>query len=76
MTDQRSALDAFRLDGRTAVITGSGKGIGAAIARAFADAGADVMLTARTTADLERVAAEVTASSRPRPRSSAASTSW
>jgi 7-alpha-hydroxysteroid dehydrogenase len=61
MSEQRSALDAFRLDGKTAVITGSGKGIGAAIALAFADAGADVMLTARTTSDLEQVAAQVEA---------------
>jgi 7-alpha-hydroxysteroid dehydrogenase len=64
MSEQRSALDAFRLDGKTAVITGSGKGIGAAIALAFADAGADVMLTARTTSDLEQVAAQVEARGR------------
>lgn len=64
MSDRRSALDAFRLDGKTAVITGSGKGIGAAIALAFADAGADVMLTARTTADLEEVARQVEARGR------------
>jgi 7-alpha-hydroxysteroid dehydrogenase len=64
MSEQRSALDAFRLDGKTAVITGSGKGIGAAIALALADAGADVMLTARTTSDLEQVAAQVEARGR------------
>jgi 7-alpha-hydroxysteroid dehydrogenase len=54
-----SALDSFRLDGKVAVITGGGKGIGAAIARAFADAGADVVVTARTRADVEAVAADV-----------------
>ncbi|MFK7899072.1 MAG: glucose 1-dehydrogenase [Myxococcota bacterium] len=54
-----SALDRFRLDDRVAIITGAGKGIGASIARAFADAGADCVLTARTEADLDSVAAEV-----------------
>jgi 7-alpha-hydroxysteroid dehydrogenase len=54
-----STLDRFRLDGRVAIVTGAGKGIGAAIALAFADAGADVALLARTVADLESVAAGV-----------------
>jgi 7-alpha-hydroxysteroid dehydrogenase len=54
-----SILDKFRLNGRVAVITGAGKGIGAAIARAFAEAGADVVLGARTEADLQAVAADV-----------------
>ena len=49
----------FRLTGRVAVITGAGKGIGAAIAATFAEAGADVALTSRTAADLESVAAQV-----------------
>ncbi len=54
-----SILDKFRLDGQVAIVTGAGKGIGAAIARAFADAGADVALAARTEADLEAVAEDV-----------------
>lgn len=52
-------LEQFRLDGRVAVITGAGKGIGAAIATTYAAAGADVVLVARTPADLDRVAAQV-----------------
>jgi 7-alpha-hydroxysteroid dehydrogenase len=54
-----SVLDRFRLDGQVAIITGGGKGIGAAIAAAFADAGADVVVTARTAADVEHVADDV-----------------
>ena len=55
-----TVLDRFRLDGKVAIVTGAGKGIGAAIAVALSEAGADVAVTARTAADLEVVAAEVT----------------
>ncbi|MCB1842462.1 MAG: glucose 1-dehydrogenase [Halioglobus sp.] len=54
-------MDQFSLKGKVAVITGAGKGIGAAIARAFAEAGADVVIGARTESDLEQVAQSVRA---------------
>ena len=54
-------LDRFRLDHKIAVITGAGKGIGAAITLAFAEVGADVVIAARTPSDLESVAQQVRA---------------
>ncbi len=56
------ATDRFRLDGRVALVTGASRGIGEAIARAFADAGAKVVLSSRKQEDLERVAAGIKAS--------------
>jgi citronellol/citronellal dehydrogenase len=47
------------LSGRVAIVTGGGTGIGAATARLFAAHGADVVIAARTVADLERTSAEV-----------------
>jgi NAD(P)-dependent dehydrogenase (short-subunit alcohol dehydrogenase family) len=49
----------FRLDGRRALITGGGRGIGLAAASALAEAGAHVTLAARTKAEIEDAAAAI-----------------
>ena len=50
------------LEDKVAIVTGASRGIGAATARAFAAAGATVVLAARNTSDLDAVAGEIAAS--------------
>lgn len=57
-------LDKFRLDGQVAVVTGAGRGLGAAIAVAFAEVGADVVISSRTQEELEEVAAQIESTGR------------
>ncbi|WP_372668744.1 SDR family oxidoreductase [Amycolatopsis kentuckyensis] len=57
-------LDRFKLTGQVAVVTGAGRGIGAATAVALAEAGADVVIASRTSAQLDEVASRVSAAGR------------
>lgn len=54
-----SVLDAFRLDGKVAIVTGASSGLGVSFAQAFAEAGADVVLGARRVEKMARTAALV-----------------
>ena len=51
--------DRFRLDDQVAIVTGAGRGIGAATALALAEAGADVVLSSRTEDQLLAIAEEI-----------------
>ncbi|GFG71780.1 SDR family NAD(P)-dependent oxidoreductase [Mycolicibacter senuensis] len=59
-----SVLDKFRMDGRVAVVTGASSGLGVHFARAFAEAGADVVLAARRVDKLTAAAELVAATGR------------
>ena len=54
-------LDRFSVAGRVAIVTGAGQGIGRGIALGLAQAGADVVLAARTASDLDKVAETIVA---------------
>ena len=52
-------ISKFSLDGKVALVTGGSRGIGRTIALTFADAGADVVISARKQPDLEEAAEEI-----------------
>ncbi|MFP6808250.1 MAG: SDR family oxidoreductase [Pseudomonadales bacterium] len=54
-----TVLDTFNLKGQVAVVTGSGRGIGEAIAIGLAEAGAKIVLAARRTEEIEAVAEKI-----------------
>jgi NAD(P)-dependent dehydrogenase (short-subunit alcohol dehydrogenase family) len=56
-----SVLDRFRLDGRTAILTGVGPGVGEHVAKAYAELGANVVISARSPDRLDRIAGEINA---------------
>ena len=49
----------FDLSGKVALVTGGSKGLGKAMARGLAEAGADVMIASRSEGELEKAAAEI-----------------
>ncbi|HUX86925.1 MAG TPA: SDR family NAD(P)-dependent oxidoreductase, partial [Chloroflexota bacterium] len=57
-------MDQLRLTDRVALVTGASHGIGEGIAHGFAEAGADVVISARSKDDLERVATDIRAMGR------------
>jgi len=54
-------MDAFRLDGKTALVTGGSKGLGLAMARALAEAGADVAICSRNLEEGKAAAVQLSA---------------
>lgn len=59
-----TVLDRFRLDGKTAIVTGASSGLGVDFAVALAESGADVVLAARRVDQLESTAERVRATGR------------
>ncbi len=57
-------FEQFRLDGKTALVTGGSRGLGRSVALAFAEAGADVIITGRHQDTLDKTAAEIRAHGR------------
>jgi NAD(P)-dependent dehydrogenase (short-subunit alcohol dehydrogenase family) len=54
-----SVLDTFRLEGKTALVTGGTKGLGLAMARALAQAGANIALCSRNATEAQQAAREI-----------------
>lgn len=61
MKDHGGVLQSFRLDGKRALVTGGGKGLGLVISRALAEAGADVAIASRSREACQAAGAEIAA---------------
>jgi NAD(P)-dependent dehydrogenase (short-subunit alcohol dehydrogenase family) len=55
----QNVFDLFRLDGRTALVTGGSKGLGRVMATTLAQAGARVIITSRTESEITQVASDI-----------------
>ena len=64
MTISLPKTPSFRLDGRRALVTGAGRGIGLAAAAALGEAGAEVCLISRTGSEIEEAAEAIRAAGR------------
>jgi NAD(P)-dependent dehydrogenase (short-subunit alcohol dehydrogenase family) len=71
-TSPGNILDRFRLDGRIALVTGGGRGLGRMIATTLAQAGADVAITSRTAGSADAVADAIASATGRRIRAFAA----
>jgi short-subunit dehydrogenase len=59
--NETTILPSMRVDGRVALVTGAGRGIGRGCALALAEAGAEVIVMSRTESELAELAAEIEA---------------
>lgn len=64
MCEESRIQEIFNFTGKTAIVTGAGKGVGVGIAHWLADAGANVAVMSRTISDLEKVVDDIEAMSR------------
>jgi NAD(P)-dependent dehydrogenase (short-subunit alcohol dehydrogenase family) len=64
MREERLAENLFDMSGKVAIVTGGSRGLGYAISKAFAEAGADIVVASRKQENCEKVAGEIRAMGR------------
>src|ERR1700710_579195 len=64
MREARLAANLFDMSGKVAIVTGGSRGLGYAISKAFAEAGADIVVASRKQENCEKVAGEIRAMGR------------